>query len=67
MIRNVLIYSDQSASMAAEKINSALTKYQDEDTEVAYELFIENSAMVGSMNVTKYTGLIEVSDKDDAA
>ena len=67
MIRNVFIYSNQTAEMATEKINDALRQYQDEDTDVNYELFIENSAMLGSINMTKYTVLIEISDKDEVA
>lgn len=66
MIHNVLIFSNQDAYHAQEKINNAIAKYQDEETDVNYELMIETSAGIGSISDTRYTVLIEVSDRDIA-
>lgn len=66
MIHNVLIFSNQDAYHAQERINNALAKYQDEETDVNYELMIETSAGIGANSETRYTVLIEVSDKDIA-
>lgn len=66
MIHNVLIFSNQDAYHAQEVINNALNKYQDEETEVNYELMIETSAGIGTISETRYTVLIEVSDRDIA-
>ena len=64
MIHNVLIFSNQDAYHAQEVINNALAKYQDEETDVNYELMIETSAGIGTISETRYTVLIEVSDRD---
>lgn len=66
MIHNVLIFSNQDAYHAQERINNALAKYQDEETDVNYELMIETSAGIGTISETRYTVLIEVSDRDIA-
>ena len=64
MIHNVLIFSNRTDKQAAQDINDALAKYQDEETDVNYELMIEASATIGDMHDTRYTVLIEVSDSD---
>ena len=66
MIHNVLIFSNQDAYHAQERINNALAKYQDEETDVNYELMIETSAGIGTISETRYTVLIEISDRDIA-
>lgn len=66
MIHNVLIFSNQDAYHAQEVINNALAKYQDKETDVNYELMIETSAGIGLIGDTRYTVLIEVSDRDIA-
>ena len=64
MIHNVLIFSNRTDKQAAQDINDALAKYQDEETDVNYELMIEASATIGDIHDTRYTVLIEVSDSD---
>lgn len=64
MIHNVLIFSNRTDKQAAQDINDALAKYQDEETDVNYELMIEASATIGNLRDTRYTVLIEVSDSD---
>lgn len=64
MIHNVLIFSNRTDRQAAQDINDALAKYQDEETDVNYELMIETSATIGSIHDTRYTVLIEVSDAE---
>lgn len=64
MIHNVLIFSNRTDKQAAQDINDALAKYQDEETDVNYELMIEASAIIGDLHDTRYTVLIEVSDSD---
>lgn len=64
MIHNVLIFSNRTDKQAAQDINDALAKYQDEETDVNYELMIEASATIGDLHDTRYTVLIEVSDSD---
>lgn len=64
MIHNVLIFSNRTDRQAAQDINDALAKYQDEETDVNYELMIETSATIGNIRDTRYTVLIEVSDAE---
>ena len=64
MIHNVLIFSNRTDKQAAQDINDALAKYQNEETDVNYELMIEASATIGDLHDTRYTVLIEVSDSD---
>ena len=64
MIHNVLIFSNRTDKQAVQDINDALAKYQDEETDVNYELMIEASATIGDLHDTRYTVLIEVSDSD---
>ena len=65
MIHNVIIFSNRTADEASGDINTALVKYQDEETEVNYELMIEQTASIGNLSDTRYTVLLEVSDRDD--
>ena len=64
MIHNVLIFSNRTDRQAAQDINDALAHYQDDETDVNYELMIETSATIGSIHDTRYTVLIEVSDAE---
>lgn len=64
MIHNVLIFSNRTDKQAAQDINDALAKYQDEETDVNYELMIETSATIGNVHDTRYTVLIEISDSE---
>ena len=65
MIRGVTIHPNVSAKKAEELINHALLYEQNEDTEVDFELLIENSVMVGSTSATTYTVVIQRMDAEE--
>ncbi len=62
MIRKVFVYSNQTPEMAEQTINKALEQYQNEKTDVCYELIIESSINIAGHSDVRYTVLIEISD-----
>lgn len=71
MLKDVLIFPSLTANGAQEAIRDAIKKYQDEDTEVNFELLIETSIKVGAattgtlQNFVYYTLVITISERED--
>lgn len=71
MLKDVQIFPSLTANGAQEAIRDAINKYQDEDTEVNFELLIETSIKVGTattgtlQNFVYYTLVITISERED--
>lgn len=65
MLKDVLIFPSLTANGAQEAIRDAIKKYQDEETEVNFELLIESSVRVGDGTRVYYTLVITVSERED--
>ena len=64
MLKDVLIFPSLTANGAQEAIRDAINKYQDEDTEVNFELLIESSVHVGDGTRVYYTVVITVNERE---
>lgn len=71
MLKDVLIFPSLTANGAQEAIRDAINKYQDEETEVNFELLIESSVRFadfpnqGPASSVLYTLVITVSERED--
>lgn len=71
MLKDVLIFPSLTANGAQEAIRDAINKYQDEETEVNFELLIESSVRFadlpnqGPTSSVLYTLVITVSERED--
>ncbi len=64
MIHHVFVKSGRTAKEAEHDINEAVANYEDAETEIHFELMIESS-IAGAVEETRYTVLIEVSDREE--
>ena len=71
MLKDVLIFPSLTANDAQEAIRDAINKYQDEDTEVNFELLIESSVRFTDLPIqgrtlsVLYTLVITISERED--
>ena len=71
MLKDVLIFPSLTANGAQEAIRDAINKYQDEDTEVNFELLIESSVRFGDFPnqgpapSVLYTLVITISEREE--
>ena len=64
MLKKVLIEPSCSARRAEEFINQCIADYQDENTEVDFEMLMENSTQIGKNSYIYYTVVVMISEKD---
>ena len=55
-LTHVLIFQNQTASQAEERLNRLIEEYP--EYEISYELLIESSVAFGNLSDTKYTLLV---------
>lgn len=65
MIKKVFIESQCSAKMAESVINGYIDQYQDENTEVDYEIIIESTVNSYSVQQVYYTVVIQLSEREN--
>ena len=65
MIKKVCIESQCSAKMAESVINGYIDQYQDENTEVDYEIIIESTVNSYSVQQVYYTVVIQLSEREN--
>lgn len=65
MIKKVFIESQCSAKLAESVINEYIDQYQDENTEVDYEIIIESSVNSYSVQQVYYTVVIQLSEREN--
>ena len=59
-LKKVYIYSNMTARVAQDKINSMLKEYESSGMTVNFDLKIENSVIVGKNSETRYTLIVYV-------
>lgn len=64
MLKKVLIEPSCSARRAEEFINECIEEYQDENTEVEFEMLLENSTQIGKSSYIYYTVVVTISEKE---
>jgi len=64
MLKDVLIFPSLTANGAQEAIRDAINKYENDYTEVNFELIIETSVHVGATATVYYTLVITINERE---